>query len=112
MKETTGTGTKGRVTGVNTFLLQQFTPGTKVPKNGSREKLKENRNKIVYISRNDNATHVEEKIKSAFGLHRKYTILDSDSKGCNLFVSPLKSLTGYQAIQRRKALYLCEVSKL
>ena len=112
MKETTGMGNKGRVTGVNVFLLQQFTRGSKVPKNDIRVKLKEERNKIVYIGRNDDATHVEEKIRSAFGLplHSKYTILDSDSKGYNLSVSSLKSLSGYQAIQRRKALYLCEVS--
>ena len=68
----------------------------------------------MYISRNDDATHVEEKIKLAFGLQmcNKYTVLESDSKGCNLFVSPLQYLSGNQAIKRRKGLYLCEVSKL
>ena len=116
VKEAAGTGnkrTKSRVTGVNVFLLKQFTPGSKVPKNNERGELKRERNKIVYISRNDDSMRVEEKIKSAFGLHvcNKYTVLESDSKGCNLFVSPLQYLNGNQAIRRRKALYLCEVSK-
>ena len=68
----------------------------------------------MYISRNDDATHVEEKIKLAFGLQmsNKYTVVESDSKGCNLFVSPLQYLSGNQAIKTRKGLYLCEVSKL
>ena len=109
-KEPTRMGSKGRVTGVNVFLLEQFSEGLKIPKNGSRAKLKQERNKIVYINRNDDPARVEEKIKSAFGLPGKFTILESDHKGCNLHVSPMKSLSGYQAIQRRKALYLCEVS--
>lgn len=121
VKETSGTRDKSgtvpnkssRVTGVNVFLLQKYTPGSKVPKNEDREELrKAERNKIVYISRNDDSSHVEEKIKSAFGLRNKYNILESDSKGCKLSLSPLTSLDGNQAIRRRKALYLCEVSNL
>ena len=84
VKETSGTRDKSgtvtnkssRVTGVNVFLLQKYTPGSKVPKNEDREELrKAERNKIVYISRNDDSSHVEEKIKSAFGLRNKYNIL-------------------------------------
>ena len=83
--------------------------GTKVPKNAvRRQMLQEERCKTLYLTRDDNPKHVEEIIKSTFDLE-SYTILDCD-KRCNLFVSPLKTISGKQAIERRKALYLCEVS--
>ena len=83
--------------------------GAKVPKNAVRKQMvQEERCKTLYLSRDDNPKHVQEIIKSAFGLEN-YTILDCD-KGCNLFVSPLKNISGKQAVKRRKALYLCKVS--
>ena len=83
--------------------------GAKVPKNAVRKQMiQEDRCKILYISRDDNPKHVQEISKSAFCLE-SYTILDCD-KGCNLFVSLLKNISVKQAIERHKALYLCEVS--
>ena len=47
----TVTNKSSRVTGVNVFLLQKYTPVSKVPKNEDREELrKAERNKIVYIA--------------------------------------------------------------
>ena len=79
-----------------------------MPKNSVRTQMIQERNKTLYMSRDDDPTDVSEKIKSAFGVEN-YTILDCDKKA-NLFVSLLKIISGKQAIERRKALYLCEVS--
>lgn len=110
VKPNRGKCSKSRTTAVNVFLLKTSMPGTKVPKNAVRQEMvQEERCKTLYFSRDDNPTHVQEIIKSAFGLE-SYTILDCNKKGSNLFVSPLKIISGKQAIERRKALYLCEVS--
>ena len=64
--------------------------------------------KTVYFSREDDFDCVNEKIKTAFGI-KKYRVLECDRKS-RLSFSELKNLDGHEAIKRRRALYLCEVS--
>ena len=86
-------------------------PGTKVPKNTARKQMiKEERCKTVYISKHDDPGVVREIMKSAFVGLETYTVLDCDRR-CNLSVSAIKNISGEQAIERRRTLYICEVSK-
>ena len=71
--------------------------------------IQDQRSKTLYFSRDDDSACVDEKIRSAFGLD-SFNILECDNTGHRLFISSLKSINGNQAIERRKALYLCEVS--
>lgn len=64
--------------------------------------------KTVYFSREDDYDCVNKKIKTAFGI-AKYRVLECDKKS-RLSFSQLESLNGHEAIKRRRALYLCEVS--
>ena len=97
-----------RQTAVNVVVLKQYSK--KLPKNAVRRKmLEDGRIKTVFVSREDNSTSMDAKIKSAFGL-KNYTVLEYARKARKLFISPHQDINGSQAIKRRRNLYLCEVS--
>ena len=71
--------------------------------------LEDGRIKTVFVSREDNFTSIDAKLKSAFGL-KNYIVLEYDSKTHKLSISPHQDIDGNKAIERRRNLYLCEVS--
>ena len=88
--------------------MSQFSKS--VSKNKLRTKMiAEGKIKTIYFSRDDESTTVNEKIRAAFGIER-FKILECKRVSQRLFLSPVKDFDGSQAIERRRALYLCEVS--
>ena len=100
--------TKKRQTAVNVVVLKEYSKT--LPKNDMRRKmLEDGRIKTVFVSRQDNSTSIDAKLKSVFGLNN-YTVLECDSRTHKLSISPHQDIDGRKAIERRRNLYLCEVS--
>jgi len=92
---------------VNVIALRKFTK--RIPKNSTRRNLiSEGRIKTLYFYRDDDENCVDSEFKKEFGLS-SYIILDCNQSGY-LFESALSKLNGSQAIDRRRGLYICEVS--
>ena len=108
MTSVTAVKKKKLQTAVNTIVLKSYS--SKLPKDNLRRKMAEDgRIKTVYFSREDDFDCVNKKIKTVFGIE-KYGVLECDRKSQRLSFSHLQSLDGHEAIKRRRALYLCEVS--